>query len=41
MIRTTAAMVMNTPVPVAPAEMVQSDWRSQLPVLSADGLTLR
>ena len=49
MIRTTAVATANTPAPVAPApaaiessrSVVQSDWRSQLPVLCADGVTLR
>jgi RimJ/RimL family protein N-acetyltransferase len=40
-IRTNAVVSNVVPVPVAPQSVVQSDWRAQLPVLAAKGVTLR
>jgi RimJ/RimL family protein N-acetyltransferase len=40
-IRTTAVTPTNTPAPLAPFQAVHSDWRAQLPVLCAAGVTLR
>ena len=41
MIRTTEAVLTTTPVPVAGHHVVATDWRERLPVLCADGVTLR
>jgi len=40
-IRTNAVVSNKVPVPVTPPSVVQSDWRGQLPVLAAKGVTLR
>ena len=41
MIRTNPVLSTHVPAPVAAMPVVQSDWRTQLPVLTAKGVTLR